>query len=83
MPADSASIVVRTGTGTTVRVRGGTLDNMDFVSYRSDIAGGISCGPQPQALPVLVTYRPEPANGTVGEVVIVEVVPAGYKPKAP
>ena len=81
--ADGASVVVGTGTGTTVRVRGGTLDNMDFVSYRSDIAGGISCGPQSQALPVLVTYRPEPANGTVGEVVIVEVVPAGYKPKAP
>ena len=63
-----------------VRVRGGSLDTMDFVSYRADIQGGIVCGPQAQAPPVLVTYRPELEAGTAGEVIIVEVVPVGYKP---
>jgi hypothetical protein len=78
---DGTRLVVQMTAGA-VRVRGGTLDTIDFVSYRSDIAGGIICGPQPQAPPVLVTYRPEPQDGTVGEVVIVEVVPVSYKPPA-
>ena len=77
--SEAARLVIETASGP-VRVRGGTLDTMDFVSYRSDIAGGINCGPLPQEPPVLVTYRPEPEDGTVGEVIIVEVVPTGYKP---
>jgi tetratricopeptide (TPR) repeat protein len=77
--SDAARLVIETASGL-VRVRGGTLDTMDFVSYRDDIRGGINCGPQALTPPVLVTYRPEPDHGTAGEVIIVEVVPVGYKP---
>jgi len=77
--SDAARLLIETANGP-VRVRGGTLDTMDFVSYRDDIRGGINCGPQAQSLPVLVTYHPEPEDGTAGEVIIVEVVPLGYKP---
>ena len=77
--SDATRLLIEAASGP-VRVRGGTLDTMDFVSYRDDVKGGINCGSQTQALPVLVTYRPEPENGTAGEVIIVEVVPVGYKP---
>ena len=76
---DAARVLIETASGP-IRVRGGLLDTMDFVSYRDDIRGGINCGPQAQDLPVLVTYHPEPEDGTAGEVIIVEVVPVGYKP---
>jgi tetratricopeptide (TPR) repeat protein len=77
--SESTRLVIETADGP-VRVLGGTLDTMEFVSYRSDIRGGINCGPQAQTPPVLVTYRPESSDGTVGEVIIVEVVPIGFKP---
>jgi hypothetical protein len=77
--SESTRLVIETADGP-VRVLGGTLDTMEFVSYRSDIRGGIDCGPQAQTPPVLVTYRPESSDGTVGEVIIVEVVPIGFKP---
>jgi len=78
--AQDGSVLVLQTAGGSLRMRGGTLDRVEFVSFRPDVAGGISCGAQPQALPVLTTYRPGPQADTVGEVVVVEVVPAGFKP---
>jgi tetratricopeptide (TPR) repeat protein len=77
--ATSSTRIVMQTTDGAVRVRGARLDLIDFVSFRSDITGGISCGLQPQAPAVLVTYRPGRQGDTVGEVIIVEVVPVGFK----
>ncbi len=78
----STVLVVETEQGQR-RVRGGRLDSLEFVSFRADLTGEIRCGSQFQAPPALVTYRPGPEGDTIGEVVIVEVVPVGYKLRLP
>lgn len=76
---DAAVLVIATSNGP-VRVRGEALDQIDFVSFRADYSGTISCGPQAQPPPVMVTFRPDVQGDTAGEIILVEVVPPGYKP---
>lgn len=76
---DAVVLVIATPKGP-VRVRGEGLDQIDFVSFRADYSGSISCGPQAQPPPVMVTFRPDRQHDTAGEVILVEVVPRGYKP---
>ena len=78
---DGGSIlVIQQAPSGAIRVRGESLDRIDFVSFRADYSGSIACGPQAQPPPVLVTYRPDREGNTVGEVIVVEVVPLGFKP---
>jgi hypothetical protein len=77
---DAGAVLVIQAASGPVRVRGEALERIDFVSFRADYSGSIACGPQPQPPPVMVTFRPDRQGNTVGEVVIVEVVPRGYKP---
>lgn len=78
--AGQAAVLVITAANGPVRVRGEALDRIDFVSFRPDYSGSIACGPQAQPPPVMVTFRPDRQGDTVGEVIIVEVVPEGFKP---
>ncbi|MEZ5286446.1 MAG: hypothetical protein R2712_16880 [Vicinamibacterales bacterium] len=64
-----------------IRLRGPSLETMDFVSFRADLAGAIGCGTQSPANPVLVTYRPSADEVSAGEVVVVEFVPPGFRPR--
>ena len=57
---DGGSIlVIQQAPSEPIRVRGASLDRIDFVSFRADYSGSIACGPQAQPPPVLVTYRPD------------------------
>jgi tetratricopeptide (TPR) repeat protein len=76
----SAAVLVITTANGPVRVRGESLDRIDFVSFRADYSGSINCGPQAQPPPVMVTFRPDREGDTAGEVILVEVVPPGYQP---
>jgi tetratricopeptide (TPR) repeat protein len=52
---------------------------IDFVSFRSDLTGEIKCGPR--AEPVMLVYRPDPADRSRGTVVAIEFVPLDYVPR--
>jgi hypothetical protein len=80
--ADRVTLVVQTSSGA-VRLWSEALDRIDFVSFRADYSGSVNCGPQAYPAPMLFTYRPEREGTIIGEVLIVEVVPRGYKPKVP
>jgi Flp pilus assembly protein TadD len=64
--------------GRRVRVHAAGFQGIDFVSFRSELTGALSCGARTTQDPVLVTYRPQPADGSLGEVVAVEFVPLSY-----
>jgi hypothetical protein len=64
--------------GRRVRVHAAGFQGIDFVSFRSELTGALSCGARMTQDPVLVTYRPQPADGSLGEVVAVEFVPLSY-----
>jgi hypothetical protein len=64
------------------RLSAAKLDNVEFISYRQNAPTGVSCGPQPQALPVLATFRaPDASAGVDGYVVAIEMVEDGYVPR--
>ncbi len=57
---------------------------MDFISYRDDLRGDVSCGARKPPDPVYVTWTPAPpgpAGLPDGEAVAVEFVPKDYVPK--
>jgi Flp pilus assembly protein TadD len=64
--------------GPDIRVHAAGFESIAFVSFREDLKGEISCGPRKTQDPVLVTYRPGPVDGSLGEVVAVEFVPLSY-----
>jgi tetratricopeptide (TPR) repeat protein len=64
-----------------MRVHAGSFEGVEFITYRNDLTGEISCGARKTQDPVLVTYRPAPADGSAGEVVAVEFVPLSYRHK--
>jgi len=55
--------------GRILRLSARTLDDVEFIAYRQDAPGSVSCGIQQPALPVLATVR-----GMDGQVVAIEVV---------
>jgi hypothetical protein len=70
--------------GRLLRLGAKQLSDVDFVSFRSDTTGAVSCGPLPTPLRVLATYR-TPGTGAVssaadGDIVAIEVVPDEYRP---
>ena len=67
--------------GQTSRVHAKAFDGIEFITYRQDRGGTISCGERPADDRVIVTYRPGPRGATLGEVVAVEFMPKASVPK--
>ncbi len=76
----SIVVVIRDG-AVSHRFSAPSLDAIDFIAYRDDLRGSISCGPQAGAMRVYLTWRPpapgEPTlpAGTEGRVVAIEYLP--------
>ena len=67
-----------------IRLAAKGFADVDFISYRTDTPGRVSCGPVPGLPPVLATYRPAgngSAAGIHGAAVAIELIPDGYVPK--
>jgi Flp pilus assembly protein TadD len=75
-------VVIRDAVGTH-RFWTPSLDRIDFITYRDDLRGNVSCGRQPGAMQVYLTWRApsagEPAlpAGIEGRVVAIEYLPKG------
>src|SRR5688572_1067068 len=76
-------LLVQTDSGP-LRLRAKQLADVDFISYRSDTPGSVSCGALPKPMFVLATYRAAAsgtgASVTAGDAVAVELLPDGYEP---
>jgi tetratricopeptide (TPR) repeat protein len=72
---DGVVIVVHTTDGIT-RASAPSLSAIDFVTFRSQTAGSVTCGAQ-DVVPALVTSR---RNGTGVTAVALELLPDGYVP---
>jgi tetratricopeptide (TPR) repeat protein len=74
-------LVVQADTGV-LRLRAKELREVDFISYRTDTAGSVSCGTLPKPQVVLATYRVGPAGAgpavTSGDAVAIELLPDDY-----
>ncbi|HYN07801.1 MAG TPA: hypothetical protein VES67_10455 [Vicinamibacterales bacterium] len=72
--AAGAVFHLKTAAGTTT-VTAPKLDDVDFITYRSDVTGQIECGPSKQPMPVYVTWRPATDGSGARIVVAVEFLP--------
>jgi hypothetical protein len=74
-------LVVRTADAV-LRASAPSLADVEFITYRSDRAGNVTCGEQSQPSEVYLTWRvpPESSAGTEGTAVAVEVLPEGFVP---
>ena len=52
------------------------FDEVEFITYRSDLSGSISCGPLKEPMKVLLTWRPGPTDGSKLAVAL-EFLPKG------
>jgi tetratricopeptide (TPR) repeat protein len=70
--------------GRLLRIGARQLGDVDFITYRSEPAGSVSCGALPTPVRVLATYRaratPTSSGATDGDVVAIELLPDGYTP---
>jgi hypothetical protein len=77
-------LVVQTASET-MRFSAGRLDQVDFISYRSDTPGQVNCGEAQGSQSVLATYRPAARTGSAtsihGVIVAIELLPDGYVPR--
>jgi len=68
--------------GRIVRMEAKLLSEIDFITYRTDQGGSVTCGALPMPQRVFATYRPKPgapAPGTSdGEAVAIELLPDDY-----
>jgi hypothetical protein len=39
------------------------MQDVDFITYRDDLAGSVGCGPLKEPLPVYVTWKPGSEEG--------------------
>jgi tetratricopeptide (TPR) repeat protein len=76
-PTGAVRLVVEES-GRRVRVHAAAFDVIEFISFRSELTGAVTCGARKTQDPVLVTYRPRAADGVIGDVVAVEFVPLSY-----
>lgn len=67
--------------GQTSRVHAKAFDGIEFITYRQDRGGTISCGERPADDLVIVTYLPGPRGATLGEVVAVEFITKASAPR--
>jgi hypothetical protein len=66
--------------GDTLVLRAARFDAIDFITYRTNTAGSISCGERRPPEDVYVTWRRDAAAGSQGVVVAVELLPDGFAP---
>ncbi len=66
---DGLTLTVRTDQ-TSLRLHSANPDQIQFLSYTSEVSNNIKCGPRNPGIPVTVTYRP--GNGGTGEPLVVE-----------
>ena len=78
-PRAGISLVVE-HEGKTSRVAVTSFDAVEFITYRADQAGSISCGERPDDEDVIVTYRPGANGEMLGEAVAVEFLPKASAP---
>jgi hypothetical protein len=68
--------------GRIVRMEAKLLSEIDFITYRTDQGGSVTCGALPMPQRVFATYRPKQgatAPGTSdGEAVAIELLPDDY-----
>ena len=80
----SIVLVVQTASET-MRFSARRLDQVDFISYRSDTPGQVNCGEAQGSYSVLATYVPASRTGSAssihGVIVAIELLPDGYIPK--
>lgn len=55
------------------------FDDVEFITYRDDLSGSISCGPWKEPMRVYLTWRPGPAEGSRLAIAI-EFLPKGAVP---
>jgi len=78
-------LVVQTENGPLL-LRARQIGDVDFVSYRSDTPGSVSCGSLARPQRVLATYRANAAGAgagaraTAGDAVAIELLPDNYQP---
>jgi tetratricopeptide (TPR) repeat protein len=74
-------LIVQSDTGA-LRLRAKQLSEVDFISYRADTPGAVSCGTLPKPQLVLATYRAAVAgtgpSATAGDAVAIELVPDDF-----
>jgi len=77
--AKGATFVVQTK-DRVLKLSGGNMTAVEFVTYTADIAGGIGCGARNPANPVIITYRPptDVKAKNDGETVAVEFIPKDF-----
>jgi tetratricopeptide (TPR) repeat protein len=81
--AQGAIVVVIRNAAGAHRFWAPSFDKIDFITYRDDLRGNVSCGRQPGAMQVYLTWRaPAPGEpalpaGTEGRVVAIEYLPNG------
>jgi hypothetical protein len=74
-PAGAAArFMVRDASGLTP-LEVAKMADVDFISYRGDLTGGVSCGPFKEPMRVYVTWREGPPPGRQKTVVAVEFLP--------
>jgi tetratricopeptide (TPR) repeat protein len=69
--------------GRILRLAARRFEDVEFISYRKNSPGGVSCGPQQPALPVLATFRSAepPGRDVDGQAVAIEVVEDDFVPR--
>jgi hypothetical protein len=79
----AAVVLVIDQDGRNLRLSAGKLDEVEFVSYRQNAPAGVQCGSQPQAMPVLATFRAiePPSAGVDGRAVAIEMIEDDYSPR--
>jgi tetratricopeptide (TPR) repeat protein len=70
--------------GRVLRLAAKQLSDVDFIAYRTDTAGSVSCGPLAKPVRALITYRARSATtGAIdGDAVAIELLPDDYQPNA-
>jgi tetratricopeptide (TPR) repeat protein len=72
--------------GRVFRLAAKQMSDIDFITYRTDTTGSVSCGPLKPAVKALVTYRPAAAPTAAGAIdgdaVAIELLPDDYQPEA-
>lgn len=70
--------------GRVLRLAAKQLSDIDFITYRTDTLGSVSCGPLAMPMRALVTYRARSATTEAidGDAVAIELLPDDYQPNA-
>jgi Tfp pilus assembly protein PilF len=72
--ATSAAFLVRVGEAVE-RFESGRLETIEFISYREDLRGSVTCGARTPPDPVYITWKLQDGNNKPGQVVAVEFLP--------